>query len=200
MKKKRMILNCTLTVLLLVSLTGCWNYREIEQLYVVSGFAVDKSPNGKYLIAAETVDIKTGDKESKLAPKIFSAEGETILDAARNIIKISGQRLYWSHAKIVIISQEAAKEGILQVLDLINRDTEPRLELNLMVSKEKTARELFLAKNTATKIQGFEMDKMIKAQKSLSKAPKAEVYQLINLLSSESGAAILPAVDRKSVV
>jgi len=183
-----------MAVMLSISLTGCWNYREIDQLYMVSGFAVDKSPDGRYLITAETVDIKSGDKEATFASKTFSAEGATILDAIRNIVIISGRKLYFSHAKVAVISQDVAIEGIIQILDLIIRDTEPRLELNVMISKEKTAKELFITKNESTKIQGLEIDKMVKSQISLSKAPTTKVYELINSLSTENESAVLPAV------
>lgn len=194
MKKSSVIVSCIITAMLSVSLTGCWNYREIDQLYMVSGFAVDKSPEGKFFITAETVNIKTGGKESTFSPIILTAEGETLLDAIRNIIIISGRKLYWSHAKVVIIGQDLAREGIIQILDLITRDTEPRLELNVMISKEKTAREIILLESTASKIQGFEIYMMIKSQKSLSKAPTTKVYQLVNSLSNEKESAVLPAI------
>lgn len=194
MKRKSIILCCIITATLSLSLTGCWNYREIDQLYMVSGFAVDKAPDGKFLITVEAVDIKTAGKEATFAPLILSAEGETLLDAIRNIIIISGRKLYWSHAKVIIIGQELAKEGIIPILDLISRDPEPRLELNVIISKERTAGEIFLLQSTVEKIQGFEIYTMVKSQKSLSKAPTIKAYQLVNSLSLEKGAAVLPVI------
>lgn len=194
MKRSSIIISCIITAMLSVSLTGCWNYREIDQLHMVSGFAVDKSPEGKFLVTAETVDIKTGGKESTFSPMILTAEGETLLDAIRNIIIISGRKLYWSHAKVVIIGQDLAREGIIQILDLITRDPEPRLELNVMISKEKTAREIFLLGSTTSKIQSFEIYMAVKSQKSLSKAPTTKVYQLVNSLSNEKESTVLPAI------
>ncbi|WP_418792531.1 Ger(x)C family spore germination protein [Phosphitispora sp. TUW77] len=180
--------------LLSISLAGCWNYREIDNLHMVSGFAVDKSKDGKFLITAETVNISTGNQNSTFAPLIFSAEGETMLDAIRNIIIVSGRKLYWSHAKAVIISQDIAREGIIQVLDLITRDPEPRLELIVMISKEKTAKEIFLLHNTESKLQGFEIDVLMKTQKSLSKTPTTKVYQLVNSLSNNKESVVLPTI------
>lgn len=187
------VLSIIIIIIFAQSLTGCWNYVEIDRLYMVSGFAVDKGTNGKYLLTVEIVDIELGGKVTKFTSKVFTAEGDTLFDAVRNIINISGKRLYWSHAKVVIISQDIAREGMIQILDWIARDTEPRMEIRILISKESTANEIFSI-NKEKKIQSLELDQMLSSQNSVSKAPDIKVYQLINTLSEEKQSEILPAV------
>ncbi len=92
-----------------ITLTGCWSYREIDQLAIVTGVAIDKGTSGDgYTVTVEIINFSSGGKEAKIGAKILEASGETIFDTVRNLIRISGKRLYWAHAAIVIISQDKA--------------------------------------------------------------------------------------------
>jgi spore germination protein KC len=178
-------------------LSGCWNYREINDLTIVSGVAIDKgSDNNKYLLTCEIVVFRQGGKGTELKSERIESEGKTMFDAIRNAISISGKRLYWSHLPVIIISQEVAKEGILPIVDFFNRDNDLRKTIYLVVSKEKTAKELLIEQQSiTTDIRGFELDMMLKANKSLSKAPETQLYEFVNILSEEETSPVLPAVE-----
>lgn len=192
---KHLVFLIFMIIMILFLLTGCWNYRELDKLAIVSGLAVDKSEKGdKFLLTAEVIDIKQGTTEVKISSIRIESEGETIFDAMRNMIKISGKRLYWSHAKVIILSQDVAKESVIPIIDWISRDQEPRLTLNLLVSKEKTAKELLSQQSVTTEIRSFEMNYMLMGNSVLSKAPKVEVYELMNDLSDDGISASLPAI------
>lgn len=194
MKLKKLVLLLAEIFLILASTTGCWNYREIDKLAIVTGMAIDKGKSNNYLITIEIVNIESGGKEAKTTSKKLEMEGETIFDGVRNIIKISGKRLYFSHTKIVIISKEIAKEGLVPVLDWFNRDAESRHSIHILVSKEKTAAELLSPQSTTNEIRSFEIENMIMAQKSIAKAPNIIISQLIDNLSGEGISATLPVI------
>ncbi len=178
------------------SLTGCWDYREINELAIVAGIAVDKSDDGnKYILTAEIVDLRGAGKENKVQSKKVQAEGKSFSDAVRNAIKISAKHLYWSHADIVIISQEVAKEGILPIVDVYHRIRETRLPSHILISKEKTAKELLSQQSITSEIRSVEMKKMIIAEKAfLGKSPHVDVRNFINMLVAEGQAPILSAI------
>jgi spore germination protein KC len=101
-------------------LSGCWNYREIDKLAIVAGVAIDREQEtNRFLMTTEIIDLKSSGKEVEIKSQKIDTEGETIFDAVRNMIKISAKRLYWSHLKVIIISQDIAKEGVVQVIDLL---------------------------------------------------------------------------------
>lgn len=194
MKKIKLLLIIVMTIVLSVLFSGCWDYRDVNELYVVSGIAVDKSDDGqKYLLTVEVADVKSAGKEAKIDSKLIQIEGETLFDAIRNMIMISGKKLYFSHMKVVLISQEVAREGITQITDLITRDNEPRLETNMLISREKTARELLEYQSIGEVLKCISMYEMLESQSELSKAPFIENYKFIQSLSSEGECAILPA-------
>lgn len=174
-------------------LSGCWNYREVEKLAVVSGMAFDKAGDN-YLVTSEIVDVKGG-KDTKINTMLITSEGCSIFDALRKAIKKAGKRLYFSHSEIVVISREVAEEGIIPVLDWVSRDGEPRYMLHFLVSKEKSAKEILEQKPETMDVLSFELNDMLKAQKSLSFAPETEEWQFMNDLSAMGISATLPTVD-----
>lgn len=177
-------------------LSGCWNYKEIENMGIVAGFAIDKKDDN-YVVNTEIILISKG-KESSIKTKVITSEGATIFDAVRQNIKIVGKKLFWSHAEIVIVSKEIAEEGIVPVVDWISRDAEPRMTLHILISKEKTASEILVQQAVVAEILSFELNEIIESQKSLSFSPDIEEWIFLQELASTGLSATLPAVQLKS--
>ncbi|HEX9060500.1 MAG TPA: Ger(x)C family spore germination protein, partial [Clostridia bacterium] len=121
----------------------------------------------------------------------IESKGTTIFDAIRNMINITGKRLYWAHARLVIISRDIAENGILPVLDLLFRDAEIREEMDIVISREKTAQEVLKAQTVIQDMHSFDIDSSLENQKSVAESPKLQVYQFINALEGEG---ISPAI------
>jgi spore germination protein KC len=174
-------------------ISGCSNYKEIEELAIVAGTAIDKEDD-KYLVSAEIVKV-TGGTEAKVIPTIVTGKGDTLFDAIRNIIKVSGKPLYWAHSEILIISQEIAREEIVKAIDLFTRDPETRMSTYLLISKKKTAKEILEHKSIVTDIRSTEIERMLRSQKLLSKAPVVSVYQFVDSLADNTRSPVLPVVS-----
>lgn len=190
-------------LILLISLTsffsvGCWNYREIDEMAIVSGIAVDKGINKKYLVTLEIVEL-TGGTDIKQLPRTVSTEGDSMFDAVRNEIAFIGKKAYFSHAKLVIVSQEVAREGIVKVIDWFSRDTETRENIYLLVSKNETAKEILEGKQITNEVLSFQLDKMLQNQESLEKAPSGDIRDFINNLSTEWACHVVPAISIENV-
>lgn len=164
--------------------TACWNYREVENLAIVAGAAVDKGEKARYKLTVEIVKIAAGN-DAITESKLMSAEGDTIFDCARNAISVSGKRLYWSHNKILIISKEIAEKGVIEMIDWFNRDSETRANVHLAISTENTAEDIFKGKEVIQSIKAFEMEEMLKNEDALSKAPRTEVWEFANNMAEE---------------
>ncbi len=193
--RKKLLLLALLLLLNAMILPGCWNYREIDKLSIVAGMAVDKDSEGRYLVTVEIVDLHEGGMEPKIRSKILELHGDTIFDAVRNSIEITAPKLYWGHTEIVILSRQVAKEGIVEIIDWLDRDAEPRLSVDVLVSRGETARELLSARSISTDIRSFEINKMLEAQANLSKAPSVEAYMFIDMLASGGISPVLPSVS-----
>lgn len=198
MQKRKICLVILMIAVLLTAVSGCWNYREIDRLSIVAGIAVDKGVKEQYCVTVEVIRIGSSRNES-MKSEIVSSEGKTLFDAIRNIISISGKRLYWSHTKVVILSQEIAGEGVSKVLELYNRDTETREDVHVLISQEKSAREIFTGQPIGESILSFTLDEILDNQVSLSKAPKVDILRF-DIESQEEGAApVIPAIRLQQV-
>jgi spore germination protein KC len=198
MKIIRITLLVLLTIINSIVVTSCWNYREVDELSIVAGVAVDKGTNGLYKITAEIIKI-SGGKDTKTMAKTITMEGRTMLDAVRNGISLSGKKLYWSHTKVIILSKEIATEGIIKVIDWYSRDSETRADVHILISEGRSAGEIFSGQGVTEEIKSFVLDDMLKNQESMSKAPVTDILKFNNDLKAEGICAIAPVVNLKQM-
>lgn len=196
MKNKLKIIIVFLLIINMNLFTGCWDYREVDHLAIVSGIAVDKSTDGKnYLVSFEVIKIASGGKDSKTTTELIKCEGKTIFEAARNAIMSTGKKLYFSHAKALIISSEVAKEGTANAIDFFNRHVETRRDIGVYISKENNAYDILEQKNPLSEILSLSLDEMQSSEVALAKSPTVVLWNFISDLSSEGISAVLPTIS-----
>lgn len=184
-----------LILIICILLTGCRNYREINSFYIVAGIGIDKVPNSdKYNITAELINIVENKMEKNFESILLETEGDSISDAISEMTRISAKRLYWGHATSLIISEDVAREGIMPFLDLIARNEDGRLGINVYISRGKLAKEILQMKSFSTEIRSFELEIMIDEGKHLTNVPALKVYEVINALSIPKIHIVLPTV------
>lgn len=198
MSKVKVFMMSVLVLTNLLCVTGCWNYREIDKMAIVAGVAVDKGKDGQYIITPEIVDI-SGGKETKTTSRTINIEGETIFDAVRNSISLLGERSFWSHTKVLILSKEVASESVESVIDWYLRDAETREDVNILISEAASAKELLEGQVTIDEIKSFNMDEVLKNQASLSKAPVINVLHFDIESKTEGASTIVPAINLKQI-
>ncbi|KGE19513.1 Ger(x)C family spore germination protein [Paenibacillus wynnii] len=190
------LLSAMLFLLLLLSISGCWNYTEVEEISIVAGVAIDKEKaTGKILLTAETIDTSGGGgPENQASSTISSLAGDTMFDIVRSMITMTGNKLFWSHAKAIIISEEMAKEGVLRVIDWYSRDTETRSDVYIFIAKEKNARDILNLNKTKNTILSFELGDMMQHERHVSTAPVSDIWDFFDKLESSGQHAIAPLV------
>ena len=198
MKKIRTILLIFIILINSIFSTGCWNYREVDDLSIVAGVAIDKGIENQFQITVEIIQI-TGGREIKTMSKTLTTEGKTMFDAARNMIALAGKKLYWAHTKVIILSKEVASEGVTKVIEWYNRDSETRENVHLLISETQSAKEIFDKHGTTDDITSFELDEMIKNQVNLSKAPITDVLKFDIESKTKGISAVIPAVTLKKI-
>lgn len=191
---KTKILLFILIIINITALSGCWNYRETEDISIVAGLAIDKGNAGEYILTFEIADLHEAGKDVKIKSKLLESTGTTIFDAVRNAIRFVAPRLYFGHLEIVIISQEVARDGVIEIIDFLSRDAEPRLTVELLVSKGKKANEILHAEAIESEINSYEIKRILDEGKQVSKSSKVEVFRFINSLPCEGVCPILPVI------
>ncbi|CQR52191.1 Ger(x)C family spore germination protein [Paenibacillus riograndensis] len=189
------LLPLLLCIVMLPCLSGCWNYTEVDDISIVAGVAIDKDgANEKIQLTAEMVDIQGGLDQNQAGFKMLSLTGSTIFDIVRNMISITGKKLFWSHAKAIIFSEKVAREGLIRTVDWYSRDTETRSDVFIFVSGEPTAREILNLNSTTKTIMSFELAQMMRDEKYTSSAPTVEIWDFIDKLETMGNHAVAPLI------
>lgn len=183
-------------LLFCILLTGCWNYRGIDELALVAGMAIDKDfETNTYLLTFEIVDLSVSIKDSGMDSTYVEAEGKTILEGIRNAKKRLYNKLYFGNANVAIISEAVAREeGIRNIIDVFLRDAEFRVTLSVLVSQESTAKEVLLVKGTDHKIISHELQEILEQDHKVTGSTRnMHVFEIYNTLRSPGISLVLPA-------
>ena len=133
-----------LIIPLIILLTGCWNYYELNNLAICTGIAIDKN-NNKYEVTYLISNAKkneTSSKDGEAGTTTYSGTGDTIQEAINDLqIKMPFEP-YSGHLVVTIISDTVAKEGIENILDYLARDTESRNFFYILLSKDVQAKNI----------------------------------------------------------
>lgn len=129
-------------LILLLLLSGCQNYSELNQLAIVTAAGIDKD-KGKYevsVLIANSPKVNSSNKEGEAKTTVYKAKGKTIGEAIKMIELKSPKELYFSHINCIIISDEIGKEGFLKVADYFMRNPETRNRFYLLqIDKGKSS-------------------------------------------------------------
>lgn len=183
---------CSLAIF---TLSGCWNYREVDKISTVAGIAIDKGEDeGQIKLTVEVVDGMGGQDAMSVGSARISLSGKTMFDIVRRMITESGNRLYWAHAKSIILSEEIARDGAAKIIDWYVRDTETRADIHILVSGEKTAEEVLSSDGKSGEPLSYKIDDILKNETSVSNSPTTEIYDFADTINTPGISSILPMV------
>ena len=109
-------------------LTGCYNYREINELAIVSGVSIRKVDDEIELTTEVINPKKEQDASSGEEPEfiIYTSRAKSVQEAIRKMIKESPRKMYGAHIEILVIDEGIAREYLMDILDFFARDPEIR--------------------------------------------------------------------------
>lgn len=159
-----------LSFICLTFLTGCWDYTEIEKRGYVLGMAIDLAeakdlkdqfkdakPESGIPIYSYTIQIPLipkssikplgqggggggGASESKTWN--LRMAGNSLFEANRELSTILDYPPFYEHLKVIVISEEASREGIYGPLDFLLRDPEMRRRTKVFITPKKAYQAL----------------------------------------------------------
>jgi spore germination protein KC len=180
--------------------SGCWNYREVDKMAIAAGIAVDRDPITKdYIMTVEVVNISAQSQYATISSEIYTSKAKTMFDAVRNLIEMTGLRLFWSHAKVLIVSEEIAKEGMIPVIDWYLRDSEIRINMWLLISKGNSAGEILRNKVGINNIVSFHIDDIMKNGEVVYKFPTTNIVRFADEISGEGISASVATIRNEKI-
>jgi spore germination protein KC len=146
--------------LLVLILTGCWNYHELNDYAIVTGMAIDELNNGYEVSILLSNGKKKEDDKTQI--KIYSGDGKTINDAIKNISLTMPKKVYLNHLAIIIVSDKIAKKGVTPVLDYLLREPQSYQNFNIVFSKNSKAKDILSIINPLSDYPSQNINEIIK--------------------------------------
>lgn len=123
-------------VILLIFLTfictGCYNYKELNELGIVSAMGISKDGD-LYNLDIQLLNVLDSEKSgfNKSPITVISGQGETIFEAARSMNRKTSKVFFLADVDYVFLDQSVLNDGLDEIMDFLIRDT--RLSLNFLV-------------------------------------------------------------------
>ena len=128
-----------LIIVLAFILTGCWNYRELNEYAIATGLAIDYTDDLYEVSLLFANGKKNENDENQIT--VSSDKGNTIYEAINNISLSTPKEIYISHLSVIIISEEIARKGITPVLDYLLREPQSHENFYIIIAKDSKAKE-----------------------------------------------------------
>ncbi len=178
----RRLLVVIFLILMIMSISGCWDRKEIENRGYVLGVGIDHatneggkrkkeflySPQGagqrKYLVTMELPKFrKEASKEISSAQQhlIWAGEGESMFAIARAINTKVYFGMFFEDIQIMVFSEAVAREGIGDIVDFWLRDAEVRRKVKLFVTPDR-AEDILKAKLQVDEVNSTFIAKLVK--------------------------------------
>lgn len=126
-----MVKQLLMMVFLAVILTGCWDARDVDDLFIpfVGGYDLIQADGGEKF--SLTVNFPTLSRNAKEKSDVMILEGETIAATRIDRGNKSSRGMSIGDLKVVLISSELARRGSQDVFDLLFRD--PRFSETILL-------------------------------------------------------------------
>lgn len=204
-------------------LSACWDRYELEERATILGLAIDlgdasemsKLPKVTHLEgeAPESVSdtvykvtaqiavpgkIKlgpegsTGEGSEKTA-WVLEAYGHTMRDALATMQQQLAERLYLGHLQIIVVSEDLARQGILEISDYLRRNSEVRRTAWMIISEGDAHSILTIAPPIETVPALYLADTLDNAVR-FGKLPEEYLGKFWINLSDVGAEAVLPFV------
>lgn len=202
MKNLRCLLKTVVCILIIVSLSGCWNSRELNDLGIVLGVAIDKSDEPDLVtVTAQTIkpgQMASGKKDGGNGQKSyvnFKDKGHSVFAALRDITNQSSRKLYFPHNQVLVIGKSAAEDGVAKYLDFFTRDPETRLSVLVVVAKD-SAQEILDSEPELEKIPANNITMLVEDQAlGTSQTMRIRLNDFKKRLLSKTTAPVAPMVE-----
>ncbi len=124
---------------------------EIDKLFVTRIITIDEAAKDKVKITLTTKSLSTGGdgQEAQQKSESIVSEGDTVYDAARNLIVYSDRKPHYGHTEYILFGESIARKGILPYLDFISRHNEFRYNAKIYIVKGDTANSMVKKTNTS---------------------------------------------------
>jgi Ger(x)C family germination protein len=180
-------------------MSGCWDRREINDIAFVLGTAIDRDKEGIKVSLLIPLPGNLGGNAGggggggKSGGKPYTIKAVRGIEGLTTKLQLGMSRtLFFGHRRVLLIGEDAMKEGIIPLLDSVARVPENRLSTFIAVTKGKAA-DYLIANEKLERFPVEQMRELLQSNATIRTSVK-EVISDINKVGTE---ALFPYLELK---
>lgn len=187
-----------LSILLIIPLlSGCYNYRELNELAINTALSIDYSDNNFDIIVEVINPTKQQDAASaNNSPFVdYYSSAPTLQEAFRNVVIDSPRQLYASQLELIILSEEAANNHMSEILEYFSREPESRTEVKFVIARGDESTKAVTIQTLLTSFSSSNIKQSLELQqKVLGLTPVYTLNELLNMYLDPTLEINLPSI------
>lgn len=204
MKKSLCILySLILTITLSGCVSGITSFKNVDEMVFARVLAIDKSDNNEgnvvvtaaYEVTAGSGASDTSSKKNQFAK--ISSEGKTVYDTVRSFNSFSGKNVYLGQVDYILLSEEAAKDGLFKYVDFFTRYYEVNLNTDIFIVKGSSAKKILDKASQEEYFISKYLKDLIKDSKYLSISREVKLKDIMRTLNKSHISPSLPYLKLK---
>ncbi len=198
--KKR--IRAAIAVVLMISvalmLSGCWDQQELDEVFIVTGLALDKNPDPALI----DLTIQVGKPKPKSSDSGGSSQDPFIIikvtepsvqEGLKMANEDSSRFLLLQHNQVILFGTEFAEAGVRDKIDLFVRDQEMRMEMLILVIDGRAEKALTV-KTDQEETTGVYLSRLIKDMKGMSPYGAVRLFDFISRLQDATTSTVVPYI------
>ena len=181
-------------LMFLTLLTSCGDAVELNRTAVAVTLAVDFE-DGIFRVTAEILKTEKTNEGEHAGSMFLSSKGPTLSSAISNMTKEFDRTLLFSHNKVLILGQGAAKHKLGEIIDQMERDINLRETNIVMVSREPAAADVMVHYDGLESNIADYLIKAVDSRKSTGETVEVKAYELIRALENEGKDPVVGTVS-----
>lgn len=153
--------------LIIFMCTGCFNYKELNELGIVSALGISKE-NDEFLVDLQITNIlESGENGLTESPiTVISGKGKTVFEAIRSLNLKSSKVFFSPDVEYIIIDKSIVKDDLKEVIDFMARDTKLTLNFLILTSTDNTPKDILSSLSQFNTSSALNVSNIIKLSES----------------------------------
>ncbi|MCR4427268.1 MAG: Ger(x)C family spore germination protein, partial [Firmicutes bacterium] len=192
---------CLLLLVLPMTVGGCTDAREIEDVGFIMGLGIDRAEAGagraseELRVWVQVVIPSSKPEEAQHGTAwLGSAVGGSVWQALRALETRSGRSLFLGHVRTVVLGEEFARAGIAEALDIFARDAQFRYKSLLVVTPD-SVEELLSVESPQEPMASTLINSIMRNADRPSTAPMSTFLRVITSLEQAGDQPLLARVS-----
>jgi spore germination protein KC len=118
------------------------------------------------------------------------------MEATRNASRQTSRRLFFAHARMLVLSEKLAKDNIYQALDMISRDPEVRSTIQVLVARETTPSKILRTFSAIDKVTSDEVAAILKiTEENWGENLQQDINEVLQSIINEGGEPLINGLE-----